>query len=77
MTRSAGEKPGPEDREKRRGASSKWAAATGNVEETFEAEDEEGTTSASGIGRPRDFFRKLRDAGIPASSRRCAFHAVF
>ena len=55
MTRSAGEKPGLEDREKRRVVSSKWAEATGNVEERFEAGDEAGTarSSASGLDREK------------------------
>ena len=64
MTRSAGEKPGLEDREKRRVVSSKWAEATGNVEERFEAGDEAGTARSSASGLTE---RKLRDVSVLAS----------
>ena len=40
---------------KRRVVSSKRAEATGSVEETFEAEAEEGTACASGLGR--EYFK--------------------
>ena len=62
MTRSAGEKQGLEDREKRRVVSSKWAEATGNVEETFE--DDAGTARSVASGLRREKTARCRRTGL-------------